>query len=83
MPEDLVSHSRDKDQSRQSPHHTLGFRPNQSAPGDHHHLKSGTTAQRPTGATIILGYQYWDTTINKPIWSTGAGTWKDATGLVV
>jgi hypothetical protein len=29
--------------------------------------QSGTTAQRPT-SMLWLGRQYWDTTLNKPIW---------------
>lgn len=41
---------------------------------------SGTTAERPAYATI--GYQYFDTTIVKPIWYTGTG-WVDATGTGV
>lgn len=45
-------------------------------------LSSGTTAARPTAATAGLGFQYFDTTLNKPIWSTGAA-WVDATGAAV
>ena len=37
----------------------------------------GTTAERPTGKTV--GYQYFDTTLNKPIWYTGT-VWVDSTG---
>lgn len=38
---------------------------------------SGTTAQRP--ASPPVGLSYFDTTIGKPVWSTGSG-WVDATG---
>lgn len=38
----------------------------------------GTTANRPTYARIT-GAMYFDTTISKPVWYTGAG-WVDATG---
>lgn len=41
---------------------------------------SGTTAGRPLVATI--GYEYFDTTIGKPIWWKGAG-WVDAMGTTV
>ena len=46
--------------------------------------KSGTTAQRPSAAHVGIGSQYFDTTLGKPIWSTGSGAiWKDATGATV
>lgn len=41
----------------------------------------GTTAQRPT-ATVNNNYQYFDVTLNKPIWRIGSG-WVDATGTTV
>lgn len=41
---------------------------------------NGTTQQRPT--EINLGFQYFDTTLNKPIWWTGE-KWVDATGADV
>lgn len=41
---------------------------------------SGTTAQRPT--VTVRGYEYFDTTLNKPIW-WGNTTWVDATGTTV
>ena len=44
----------------------------------------GTTAQRPT--TLTIGMLYLDTTLppnGKPIWSSAANTWVDATGTVV
>lgn len=41
---------------------------------------NGTTQQRPT--EINLGFQYFDTTLNKPIWWTGK-KWVDATGADV
>jgi hypothetical protein len=39
---------------------------------------SGTTAQRPTVAPT--GFMYFDTTLNRPIWRSGAG-WVDAAGV--
>lgn len=44
------------------------------------HLSTGDTAARPTG--ISAGYQYFDTSLNKPIWYTGKN-WVDATGTTV
>lgn len=44
-------------------------------------IKSGTTAQRPTG--IAVGYQYFDSTLGKPIYFKSAGVWVDATGATV
>ena len=41
---------------------------------------NGTTQQRPT--EIKSGFQYFDTTLNKPIWWTGT-KWVDATGADV
>ncbi|MEK1445478.1 hypothetical protein HC014_08015 [Limosilactobacillus fermentum] len=41
------------------------------------HLSTGDAASRPTG--ISAGYQYFDTSLNKPIWYTGKN-WVDATG---
>ena len=40
----------------------------------------GTTTERPTGKTV--GYQYFDTTLNKPIWYTGTAL-VDSTGATV
>lgn len=42
----------------------------------------GTTAQRPNAATADKGFQYYDETLSKPIWSDGA-VWKDATASTV
>lgn len=42
---------------------------------------SSTTAARPTG-TIRAGAQWFDTTLNKPIWWNGT-VWVDATGATV
>lgn len=39
----------------------------------------GSTAERPTISSSSVGFQYFDTTINKPIWWTGSN-WIDATG---
>ncbi|WP_063285576.1 hypothetical protein [Secundilactobacillus collinoides] len=44
------------------------------------HLSMGATTDRPTGQ--VTGYQYFDTTLNKPIWYTGTA-WVDATGTTV
>nr|DAG11957.1 MAG TPA: distal tail protein [Bacteriophage sp.] len=44
------------------------------------HLSTGDTVSRPTG--ISAGYQYFDTSLNKPIWYTGKN-WVDATGTTV
>jgi len=41
-----------------------------------------TTAGRPAATTVGAGAGYFDTTLNKPIWSTGT-LWKDATGTTV
>ena len=43
-------------------------------------LGSGTTASRPT--TTLIGAQYFDTDISKPIWFDGTN-WVDATGTTV
>lgn len=40
----------------------------------------GTTAQRPT--QTVIGQQYFDTTLNKPIWHNGTN-WVDAAGTTV
>ncbi|MDP4436613.1 collagen-like protein [Lactiplantibacillus plantarum] len=44
------------------------------------HLSTGDTTARPT--SISAGYQYFDTSLNKPIWYTGKN-WVDATGTTV
>ncbi|MCG0783390.1 pyocin knob domain-containing protein [Lactiplantibacillus plantarum] len=41
---------------------------------------TGATTDRPTGQAA--GYQYFDTSLNKPIWYTGKN-WVDATGATV
>ena len=41
----------------------------------------GTTAERPTSG-VYTGYQYFDTTLGKPIWRNGSD-WVDATGATV
>lgn len=43
--------------------------------------QSGTTAQRPT-VNLWTGRPYFDTTLGKPIWHSGAG-WVDSTGGAV
>lgn len=44
-------------------------------------IRRGNTASRPTPASVGTGGEYFDTTLNKPIWVNTAGTgWVDATG---
>lgn len=45
--------------------------------------RSGASRQRPTGSDIYVGFQYFDTTIGKPIWYKGNGVWVDANGTVI
>lgn len=40
------------------------------------------TASRPSAVTVGVGSQFFDTTLNKPIWSDGA-VWRDAAGTAV
>lgn len=46
--------------------------------------ESGTTANRPT-VNLWIGRQYFDTTINKPIYVSAVRptVWRDAAGTVV
>jgi hypothetical protein len=41
-----------------------------------------TTANRPNATTATIGAQFYDTTLNKPIWSDGTN-WRDAAGTIV
>ena len=41
-----------------------------------------TTAGRPSAAAVGAGAFYYDTTLTKPLWSTGA-VWKDAAGTTI
>jgi hypothetical protein len=41
-----------------------------------------TTANRPTLESVQGGYQYWDTSLTKPIWWNGS-VWKDASNVTV
>lgn len=51
--------------------------------GDVIRVLSGTTAARP-GSTAVIGMQYFDTTLNKPIWRNANNSgWVDATGTAV
>lgn len=43
---------------------------------------SGTTAERPSPADVGKGFQYYDETLEQPIWSN-ATVWKDASGTAV
>lgn len=42
---------------------------------------TGASTDRPTGI-VVTGFQYFDTTLNKPIWWNGSA-WVDATGATV
>ena len=51
--------------------------------GDAPRVYSGTTSERPNAAATS-GMQYFDTTLNKPIWRNAANNgWVDATGTSV
>ena len=43
---------------------------------------AGTTAQRPAPAPFI-GFQYFDTTVGKPIWALTLFSWVDAAGAPI
>ena len=43
---------------------------------------SGATGARPSPSAVGVGGIYYDTTLGKPIWSTGTA-WYDATGATV
>jgi hypothetical protein len=43
---------------------------------------AGATASRPNASAVGAGAQWFDTTLNKPIWSDGT-RWRDAVGNVV
>lgn len=43
---------------------------------------TGATANRPSG-NVPTGFDYFDTTLNKPIYLKSAGVWVDATGVAV
>ena len=42
----------------------------------------GTTAQRPSSSWRFIGFYFFDTTINKPVWWNGLN-WTDSAGAVV
>lgn len=44
-------------------------------------ISSGSTEERPSGYQPA-GYQFFDTTLQKPLFSTGNGSWVDANGNV-
>lgn len=44
-------------------------------------LPVSSGAIRPTGA--LVGFMFFDTTLVKPIWHSGAEVWVDATGVIV
>lgn len=42
----------------------------------------GTTGQRPNAGDVYIGFQYYDTSINIPVWSDGLN-WRNAGGTIV
>lgn len=42
---------------------------------------SGITSNRPTN--VLVGFQYFDSTLSKPIYYKGNNEWVDATGATV
>jgi hypothetical protein len=44
-------------------------------------IPNGKTTERPTG--VKIGYDFYDTTLSKPIWHNGNNVWKDAAGTTV
>lgn len=44
--------------------------------------QSYTTAGRPTASSAGAGAEYFDTTLNKPVYSDGTN-WRDAAGTIV
>ena len=46
-------------------------------------LEAGPTSYRPTLTNYEIGFQYFDTSLKKPIWYAGGGIWNDATGATV
>jgi len=45
-------------------------------------ISTGTTIQRPSANSINVGFQFFDTTLNKPIWWDGS-YWRDFSGLII
>ncbi len=50
-------------------------------------VRSGATSERPSGSSIYVGFQFFDTTLGKPIYANAISgntvTWVDATGANV
>lgn len=42
----------------------------------------GSSGSRPPLNTVNIGFQYFDTTLNKPVWSDGSN-WRDSDGIIV
>jgi hypothetical protein len=42
----------------------------------------GATSYRPSATSVGIGFQWFDTTLHKPVWSDGTA-WRDATGTAV
>ena len=40
----------------------------------------GPTSGRPKGEQIYIGFQYFDTSLNKPVWYSESGDWVDYSG---
>lgn len=55
---------------------------NVSGPAKANNKHVGTTEERPSFDSIRIGFQYFDTTLEKPIWYNGT-EWVDATGTSV
>ncbi len=55
---------------------------NVSGPAKANNKHVGTTEERPSFYSIRIGFQYFDTTLEKPIWYNGT-EWVDATGTSV
>lgn len=58
------------------------YRPRYIRAGTAVQTGSAVTASRPAAATAGVGAMFYDTTLGKPIWSTGSA-WHDATGTAV
>ena len=46
-------------------------------------LSSGSSSQRPDAILTPIGFEYFDSTLNKPIWVNSSKTWVDSTGATV
>ena len=46
-------------------------------------LSSGSSSQRPDTILTPIGFEYFDSTLNKPIWVNSSKIWVDSTGATV